>query len=67
MKTNDQLMRQMAKIALEQATQHLADFADKFAADPRIMRVNGRDALLAFSAAIRSTNTEVWPGAGDPL
>lgn len=59
----DEVMRMMAKLAVEQATQSFADMADKIAADPRMLKVTGREALQAFAATIRTTNTVLYPTA----
>jgi hypothetical protein len=55
------VMRDMAKLAMEQAMQSVAGMADRFAADPRMLKLNGKEALTAFAAAMRSTNAKVWP------
>ena len=56
---NDEIMKQMAKIALERATQEIAQKAREFA---RSMPegVTGEFALNAFADAILSTNEKVW-------
>ena len=58
----DEAMREMAKIAMENATEFLAKFADDFAGnlDPSI---TGPEALRAFAEAIRSTNKQCYPTA----
>jgi hypothetical protein len=59
---NDEIMRIMAKLAMEQAAEYFAKMAEQFAADvppdssPEI-------ALLAFAAAIRSTRDKLDPPA----
>lgn len=55
------IMREMAKLAMEQATESFAKFAEQFAANPQMAKVNGQQALTAFAVAIRSTNAKVWP------
>lgn len=56
----DEIMRIMAKLAIEQAGEYFANMAEQFAADippgssPEI-------ALLAFAAAIRSTRDKLDP------
>jgi hypothetical protein len=60
----DEVMRMMAKLANEQAMQSAADFADRFANDPRMALVNGQVALRTFASAIRETNAKVWPKSG---
>jgi hypothetical protein len=56
-----EIMQQMAKIAMEQATTMFAEQAREFAALPGMDEVSGRDALLAFADAISTTNANVWP------
>lgn len=56
----EEVMRQMAKIAMEQAYESVAVMAEQMAvAVPSSL--NGEQALLAFAAAIRSTNSKTWP------
>lgn len=62
----DEVMKAMAKLAMEQAMQTIAEMADRFAASPAMLGINGREALTAFAAAIRSTNAKVWPTEGRP-
>ncbi|MCA3704279.1 MAG: hypothetical protein INF12_14750 [Methylobacterium sp.] len=57
----DYVMREMARLANEAAVESMAAFAEQFARDPRMASVNGRDALMAFAAAARSTSKKVWP------
>lgn len=54
------ILREMAKLANEQATEMCAKFAEEFAESKAVRGVNGRQALHAFAAAIRSTNAKVW-------
>jgi len=57
------LLQELSRICLEQATESLAKKADEFSRTlPK--DVDGRTALTAFSAAIRSTNAKVWPSKG---
>ena len=62
----DEIMRSMAKIAMEQATSYFSVQARGFARNlpPSI---SGRDALEAFARAIESTNLKVWPKSGAPM
>lgn len=57
---NDEIMSEMSRIALEQATTMLAAQARAFA-KTLDGRVTGPDALLAFANAIESNNAKVWP------
>ncbi len=55
----DEVMRQMAKIAIEKATEDLAKFAIEMAAEMRrgeVPMLSGPVALEAWAAAIRSNN-----------
>lgn len=54
-------MKEMAKVAFEQATEMLARQAEQMASDPIMENVSGSDALLAFARAIRSTNGKMYP------
>lgn len=58
------VMREMAKLAMEQAMQTIAAQCDHFAADPRMLDLNGQQALKAFANSMRSTNGIVWPKVG---
>jgi hypothetical protein len=60
---NEKLMREFAKVALEQALQSCSEKA-RWTADECPDDMSGRDALLAFAAAILSTNAKVWPAEG---
>lgn len=56
---SDEVMRQMAKMAIEKATKDMAKFADEMAADFRcgkLPMVSGPEALEAWARAIRSNN-----------
>jgi len=67
MATKDQIMREMSRIALDQATRSIAMTADQFAHRMRagtIPEPRGADALTAFANAIRSTSARVWPSKG---
>lgn len=57
---NDFLMKEMAKIAIEQATEMFAVMALKLS-ETIPDDVSGREALKAFAATIRETNSEVYP------
>jgi len=59
-KENGPLMQMMAKLAMEQATQVFAAKAREFAKNLPPY-ATGEMALLAFAAAIESTNAKVWP------
>ncbi len=56
----DEVMREMAKLAMQQAAHFFADYADRFASTlgPEI---SGSDALTAFARAIRSTEGRINP------
>lgn len=54
----EEIMRGMAKMAMERATEFFADMADDFA--PHCSKLNGKDAILAFAEAIRSTNKKLY-------
>ena len=57
---NDEIMKMMSKLALEQATTALAAQARDFARHlPQ--EVTGEQALMAFADAIEMTNAQVWP------
>lgn len=59
----EDVMDMMRKIAIEQATEMLAQHAEQFAKtlDPKI---NGQMALLAFASSIRATNAKRFPPNG---
>lgn len=57
---NDEIMRRMAKMALESATSSLAIKAREFA-KTLPTSTTGADALEAFAAAIESTNDKQFP------
>lgn len=57
----EEVMRQMAKMAMEQATTFFAKMAREFAADPLVQQGTAKQALDAFANAIESTNSKVWP------
>jgi hypothetical protein len=59
-----EIMEAMSKLALEAAMSQIARQAETFAASPTVTQMNGRDALLAFAAAMRDTNAKVWPTEG---
>ncbi|KQT54597.1 hypothetical protein ASG43_03155 [Aureimonas sp. Leaf454] len=59
----DEIMREMAKLALEQATASLATKAREFA-KTLPPQVTGAEALLAFAAAIDGTNHRQF-GSGE--
>ena len=58
-----EIMQSMTKIAFEQATELLAVKAEEFA-NTLPAYVDGRGALRAFAAAIRSTNAKRFPKDG---
>lgn len=65
MDINDEaVMRVLTKMALEQAMQTLSEQA-RMAAEVCPDEMSGRDALLAFSRAVLSTNAKVWPAGGE--
>jgi hypothetical protein len=53
----DEVMREMARLAMEQATVFFARMADEFAIKAPA-DLSGADALRMFAAAIRSTNAQ---------
>ena len=56
---SDEVMRQMAKIAIEKATENLAKMAVEIAADFRsgkLPMINASEALESWARAIRSNN-----------
>lgn len=60
---NDEIMRELTKLAIEQGTTILARQAREFAATlPG--NISGRDALNAFADSIDSTNAKVYPTTG---
>lgn len=60
---NDLLMKEMSKIAIEQATEMFAVMALKFS-EAIPAHVSGRDALKAFAETIRETNEQSYPKRG---
>ncbi len=65
MDVNDEtVMRQLTALCLEQALQTCSEKA-KWAAEICPDGISGRDALLAFSETILSTNAKVWPAGGE--
>ena len=62
---NDEIMRQMARVANEKITASMADFADQFAGTLPD-DITGKEALTAFAAAIRSNNKPHYP-TGEPI
>ena len=60
---SDEIMRDMAKLAMEQATSYFAAQAREFAKSI-LPTTNGQDALEAFARAIENTNAKVWPKNG---
>lgn len=64
MDVNDEtVMRELTRLSLEKAFQVCSEKA-KWAAEECPDGMSGRDALMAFSAAILSTNAKVWPAGG---
>ena len=57
---NEEIMKMMSKLALEQATTALAAQARDFARHLP-PEVTGEQALMAFAAAIETNNARVWP------
>ena len=62
MEISETTMREMAKIALEQAMETIAGLAEKMAPESKIL--DGEQALIAFAAAMRSSNGKTWPIKG---
>lgn len=58
----EKMMENMAKIAIERATETLCMAAEQFA--PSARDLNGEEALLAFARAIRITNSKVFEPEG---
>ncbi len=56
----DEIMRQMASMAMEHAADYFAKMADKFSKNLP-PNTTGKDALEAFAGAIRSTNHKIYP------
>jgi len=61
--TDDEVMAEMAKISLEQATSQIAQQAREYARHPFTQSLTGEMALTLFADAIESTNAKVWPKA----
>ena len=62
---NDEVMRQMAALATENATEALAQFAEQFAKAESTKKMNGSKALEAFAASIRENNRRHYPKPDD--
>lgn len=62
---NEQIMRSMAKMAVEQAAEIFAAMADESATALQGTPCTGADAMRAFAAAIRSTSAKLYP-PGEP-
>lgn len=60
---NDEIMRELTKLAIEQGTTILARQAREFA-NNLPSGVSGRDALNAFADSIDSTNATIYPKMG---
>ncbi len=59
----DEAMREMAKVAIEMATENLAIIALSLAGDMRrgdCPKVDGPDALEAFARTIRNNNKQLY-------
>lgn len=56
---NDEIMRQMSKLALEKAMLTISNLARQHAAISK--GIDGEAALLAFADAMLSTNKKVFP------
>lgn len=54
----DEVMKRMAKLAVEQATESLALLAERAADQPRMALMNGKQALTIFARAIRGRKDE---------
>lgn len=56
---NEMIMKEMAKMAIEQATEMFAEMAiDMSRKVP--LGISGKDALLIFAKSIRETNLEMY-------
>ncbi len=61
---SEEIVRQMARLAIKQATRDLARIADDTAAKLEhglLPPVSAPEALRAFAVSIRSNNAKVWP------
>lgn len=57
----DDVMREMAKLCVEIAVDRYAKMAEELAADPVVADLSGRQSLLRLAAAIRNTNSKMFP------
>lgn len=57
----DEVMRELAKLALEQAMQTISQQARDMAKKTP-PEISGREALNAFADAMLSTSKKTWPG-----
>lgn len=62
----DAIMKEMAKLAMEQAAEFFARMADDFAANPITNMATGPEALRLFANAIRATSSKIYPVEGKP-
>lgn len=63
----DAVMKQMAKLAIEQSNNRLAGLAEEFADEMERgdgPQINGVDALRVFATAIRNSNQTLYPPKG---
>jgi len=61
---SEEVMKHMAKLALENATTFFAEQARMMAVDSRMRGVSGHDALMAFAEAISARNHDLYGEAG---
>lgn len=59
----EEIMREMAAMAMQQATIFFAEMADRFA--PSCAGLSGPDTMRAFANAIRETNNKRYPKGPD--
>lgn len=60
---NDEVMRQLSRMAIEQVTANIASQAREFAANLPL-GVSGKQALTAFADSIDATNLKAFPKGG---
>ena len=61
-KTSDAAICFVAEAIIEKATDQIAELAERTAI--QFKALDGEQALLAFAAAIRKVNSEIWPVTG---
>lgn len=58
--SNDAVLKELSKLAMEQAMQTIAKMARDYAAKVP-PGISAAESMLAFADAILSTNSKVWP------